>query len=446
MKITKHPRAWVVTVDMGYGHQRAVYPLRHLAYKNIITANNYRGIPLEDKSIWEKSERFYEAVSRFKRIPVIGEMVFNLYDHFQAIAPLYPKRDLSKPTLPVIEMDHMIRKGWGKHLIDKLRKRSTLPIVTSFFITALMADIHGYPGPIYCIICDADFSRSWVSEDPKKSRIQYFASNYRVVERLKLYGVPDERIFLTGFPLPKENIGNGQLVEIKKDLLNRLPNLDPQRRYIRQYHETIREQLDGAAPKRSPHKLTLMFAVGGAGAQADVAGVILRSLGTYLKRKQLEIVLVAGVREDVKQTFLKAISDLQLKQCYKRNIHIVYEATKNAYFESFNHHLRSIDVLWTKPSELCFYTALGVPLIMAPAIGSQEKFNKLWLKSLGAGITQQDPQYTNEWFFDWLESGCLAEAAMQGFLEAPRYGTYNIETILAQHPEKVKEVRTVLQY
>jgi hypothetical protein len=32
-------QAWVVAVDMGYGHQRAAYPFRDMAYDGIITAN-----------------------------------------------------------------------------------------------------------------------------------------------------------------------------------------------------------------------------------------------------------------------------------------------------------------------------------------------------------------------------------------------------------------------
>jgi len=32
--------------------------------------------------------------------------------------------------------------------------------------------------------------------------------------------------------------------------------------------------------------------------------------------------------------------------------------------------------------------------------------------------------------FEWLNSGWLAEAAMQGFLDAPKLGTYHIENIV----------------
>ena len=33
-------KAWVIAVDMGYGHQRAAYPLKDMAYGDIINANS----------------------------------------------------------------------------------------------------------------------------------------------------------------------------------------------------------------------------------------------------------------------------------------------------------------------------------------------------------------------------------------------------------------------
>jgi len=438
-------KAWVVTVDMGYGHQRATYPLKDIAEGGIITANTYQGIPQSDRDTWLRNQQVYEAISRFKQVPVIGEIAFNLFDHLQAIEAFYPRRDLSKPSLSSLQVDRMIRGGWGKHLINKLSKKK-LPLVTSFFVTALMADIHGFPGNIYCIICDADFSRSWVATNPQESRIQYFAPNARVVERLKLYGVPEERIFLTGFPLPKENLGNGKPKTIKKDLLNRFPQIDPKGRYVGQYRKTIRDHLGTFPSKRSTRPFTVMFGVGGAGAQLELAKTIVTSLRSELTEKRLRFVLVAGVRKEVREGFIEHLRFLEIENLLGGSVQIIFEKTKEAYFESFNKMLRVTDVLWTKPSELCFYTALGVPIIMAPPVGSQEKFNKLWLKTLAAGIAQQDPRFTNEWLFDWLDSGWLAEAAMQGFLEAPRYGTYNIEKIISLHPEQMKKVRTILQY
>ena len=91
-------KAWVVAVDMGYGHQRAAFALRHLAANSgVITANDYPGIPLSDKAIWEESRGLYEAISRFKKVPVIGDFVFSLLDKFQEIEPFYPKTQGGTP-------------------------------------------------------------------------------------------------------------------------------------------------------------------------------------------------------------------------------------------------------------------------------------------------------------------------------------------------------------
>jgi len=79
---------------------------------------------------------------------------------------------------------------------------------------------------------------------------------------------------------------------------------------------------------------------------------------------------------------------------------------------------------------LVFYTALGLPIIIAPPLGSQEKFNKIWLKTVGAGISQEDPRLTAEWLFDWVNSGWLAEAAMSGFLDGRQFGVHNIMDVV----------------
>ena len=47
-----------------------------------------------------------------------------------------------------------------------------------------------HPGPIYCVVYDADCSRDSVAADPRSSRIFYFAPTPRVCERLKLYECP----------------------------------------------------------------------------------------------------------------------------------------------------------------------------------------------------------------------------------------------------------------
>jgi hypothetical protein len=113
-------KAWVISVNMGYGHQRTAWPLRNLAFdRKIINANDYQGIPKKDRTIWETTRRFYEFISRFRRTPLIGKATFSIYDQLQKILSFYPKRDLSKSNFTLNQIFSLIKKGWGKHFILK---------------------------------------------------------------------------------------------------------------------------------------------------------------------------------------------------------------------------------------------------------------------------------------------------------------------------------------
>ena len=228
-------KSWLVAVSMGYGHQRTACPLKYLAFEGkIINANDYPGISKKDRKIWETMRKGYEFISRFKRIPLIGKAAFSIFDRFQKILSYYPKRDLSKPNFQLKQIFSLIKKGLGRDLIEKLAVKP-LPLITTFFTPAFMAEFHNYPGEIYCIICDADISRTWASLNPSKSKIKYLAPTSWVVSRLKLYGVKEKNIFLTGYPLPLENLGTEKLEILKYDLKHRLLNLDPNKIYFQQY-------------------------------------------------------------------------------------------------------------------------------------------------------------------------------------------------------------------
>lgn len=424
---------------MGYGHQRTTFPLRHLAPGGkIISANDYLDMPRSDYRIWKNSRIFYEFISRFKRVPLFGSFAFYLFDKTQKIPFFYPRRDLSQPNFYLRQVYSLFKKGWGKNLIDKLKKRK-IPLVTSFFIPAFMAEFFDYPGEIYCVVCDSDISRSWAPFNPQESRIKYLAPNKRVVERLKLYGVKKKNIFLSGYPLPKENIGFPDFKKgmeiLRSDLSYRLLNLDPQGNYRRQYSSLIKSYL-GELPKKGNHIFTIAFAVGGAGAQKELALEITKSLGRKIREDKIKIILIAGVRKEVKNYFLKKIEETGLKSYLNKNIEILWQKDIADYFQAFNKTLRKTDILWTKPSELSFYTALGLPIIIAPIIGSQEDFNKKWLLEIGSAIKQKNITYTEEWLFDLLDQGWFAEAAMEGFIETKKLGTFNIERKIRELKEK----------
>lgn len=412
---------------MGYGHQRTAYPLKKFAPREeVINANDYAGIPEKDRNVWESSRRFYEFISRFKRIPIIGEAAFSLFNRFQEIPGYYPRRDLSKSTVGLKNIFNLIKNGWGEHFVSKISKRK-IPLITTFFIPAFMAEFFNYPEDIYCVVCDADISRAWVSLDPAKSRIKYFAPDSWVVNRLKLYGVKEENIFLTGYPLPLENIGSEKQELLKEDLRYRILNLDPQTLYCKDYEPLIDDQI-GKLPKKPDHKLTILFSIGGAGAQSEIVIEYLKSLSDKIRRQEINIIISAGIRKWVREFLSEKIKKLGLANC--KNIEIISDSNMWDYFANFNEKLRKTDLLWTKPSELSFYSGLGIPVIVAPSIGSQEDFNRRWLLSIGSGVIQENPKYSHQWIFDYLESGRFAKAALRGFIEINNSGTYNIRKIV----------------
>ena len=438
----------LVAVDLGYGHQRAAIPLRYLDHnREMILANNYPNIPAKDLKIWLGGKKPYEIVSRAKRIPIIGDILFWSMDQMQRIKNFYPRRNLLAKSLQLKTNIRMIRKhNWGKDLIDRLNKFN-LPMVTTFFTVAYMAEEFNYQHDIYLVVCDADVSRAWAASDPMKSKIKYLAPNKRVYERLQLYGVHEDKIFFTGFPLPLENLGDERLSVLKKDIGKRLRNLDPENRYIAKYRMTITEYLGkDAVPEKSNYPLTITFAVGGAGSQRELGIRIIKSLHNQIEKEEIRMILVAGIRREVKEYFEDKVKKLGLAKALGKNIQILHEDRREKYFENFNKILRVTDILWTKPSELSFYCALGLPIIIAEPLGSQEKFNRKWLINIGSGVDAENIKYTNEWLFDWLKSGWLAEAAMQGFFEAPKYGTFNIEKIICRSLENINEPDTVLRY
>lgn len=415
----------LVAADMGYGHQRAAFPLRDLSGGEIITINNYPGIPAEEKEYWVKSLRSYERLSRWKGLPLLGDLIFAVMDAFQKIPPLYPFRDLSRPTTQQKYFYKFVTRGLGRHLIEKLSP-SGLPFVTTFFVAAYIAEYYNYPGPIYCIICDTDASRAWAPLNPRQSRAKFLVPSEKVRERFLMYGVKPENIFVTGFPLPKENIGANQEI-LLKDLSRRIAQLDPQGKYREHYEALLRGVVPGF-PATAKRLLTITFAVGGAGAQTEIGAALVRQLADQLRARQVALNLVAGSRPEVLAFFSEVLAKHNLTA--DQGVNIIFDPDKLEYFKKFDECLRDTDILWTKPSELSFYCGLGLPIIIAEPVGSQEDFNREWLLSVDAGLDSLSVRYINEWLPDLLNSGRLARAAVEGFLNVESRGAYNIAKLV----------------
>ncbi|MDA1337395.1 MAG: hypothetical protein O3C23_01380 [bacterium] len=421
-------RAWIVAVDMGYGHQRPAFALRNIAFGGkIITANDYPGIPELDRTIWNQTRRVYEFISKFKKVPVLGDIVFSLMDRVQEIKPFYPKeRPLQPAGLQLRSIYGLIEnKEWGRHLIEKLDE-DPVPMICTFPVPAFMAEHWKYRGDIYLLVTDSDAARAWVPLFVKETKIHYLAPSQLVQERLVQYGILKEKITLTGFPLPEEFISKEGFLQTKEDLRRRLVRLDQKKKYVSKYADVVRAYL-GKVPTKPDGAPIITFAVGGAGAQQSLGKRIIQYLAPLLKEEKVKLCMVAATHRDAAQGFTKVAKEQGLS---KKEVEVVFCKTKDEYFKKFTEVLRKTDILWTKPSELSFYAALGIPLLLSPPIGSQEVQNQKWLVRLGVAVLQLKVEYAHEWIADFLNQGLFAEAAMQGFVEMERNGVKNIMNVI----------------
>ena len=430
MTTERHPpRAWVVSAEMGYGHERAAHALADLA-EEILVAGSSANTDPDEARFWHRLRWSYEVLSRTRNLPLLGLALFGAVDALLRIPPFYPLRDLSHPSINNYIVDHLIHQGLGRTLLERLRTRP-LPMISTFYAPALVAD-RRYANGIYSVICDSDLNRVWVASKPRESQIRYFAPCGRAMRRLRQYGVPDERIFITGFPLPLENIGGPHMKTLKADVLARLGRLDPRGRFTKIFGSTARELL-GTRPEPASdgERVTVTFAVGGAGAQTEIGMMLAKSLKPGILNRRFRLILIAGVHRLIEKAFIEFAETIGLQEALGDGLVIACFDDKPAYFEGFNALMRETDILWTKPSELTFYSALGLPIVMAPPIGSQESKNMRWLTDKGCGVPQYNPRAALEWLLDLLEDGVFAEKAIAGFIKNRKLGVLKIEEVLA---------------
>ena len=219
---------------------------------------------------------------------------------------------------------------------------------------------------------------------------------------------------------------------LKADLLARLGRLDPRGRFCAAYGPTVADLL-GARPVPSggAGRVTVAFAVGGAGAQVEIGLRIAASLKPGIHAGRFRLILFAGVNRFVERTFREYLARIDLENALGDGVIVVREDSRGAYFDRFNALMRETDILWTKPSELSFYSALGIPIVMAPGIGAQEGKNAQWLLDKGCALEQVSPSLALEWLTDMLKEGVFAEKALNGFVRNRKLGVDKIEEVLA---------------
>lgn len=428
-----HPT--IVAVEMGYGHLRPAHALADLLGGSVLEADRPPLAGPDEQRTWARTRYWYESLTRLSQLPVVGRPLSPLLGVLTSIPPLYPARDLSNPTWPVHLVERMAARGLGRGLVDYLRATGT-PLLTTFFVPALIADRAGdLPDTtmICCVVTDSDINRVWAPMHPRTTRIRYFAPSTRVVRRLIAYGVPRERITLTGFPLPHELLGGPSLPVAKQNLLRRLARLDGDGIFRQKFGDEVERAVGPLPAADGPPRVA--FAVGGAGAQAELADRFLPSLAPVLRAGRLHLTLIAGVRREVADRFVRAADAAGVGDLVGRALEILQAPDLPGYFRAFNATLATTDALWTKPSELAFFAALGLGLVLSPPVGEHERRNARWAMEHGAALRQHQPEGAAHWLADWLADGTLAQAAWTGFRSLPKQGLYEIAATFSSTAE-----------
>jgi hypothetical protein len=419
----------VVAVDMGYGHLRAARPLARALGTEVLAPDRAPLADAEEQGAWRRVRAVYEWTSRASQVPVVGRPFRWLLDAATDIPRLHPHRDLSRPTRGVMALDRLVRRGLGRGLVARLRETGA-PLLTTFYSPAIAADRAGLDG-LWCVITDSDINRVWAPVDPAATRLRYLVPSPRAGLRLRSYGVPADRIRFTGFPLPQELLGGPHLPALRRNLAGRMVRLDPARAFRRDHPEELALFL-GPLPEEEEGRPPLVaFAVGGAGAQSELARRFLPGFRGAVEEGKLRLALVAGVRREVADRFREYLKEAGLEGRVGQGVEILEASGTEEYFDRFDALLARTDVLWTKPSELSFYAALGLPLIFAPPVGVHERYNRRWVQENGAGLRQREASFARQWIGDWLEDGTLAGAAWSGFMRLPKHGLYRILDAIA---------------
>jgi hypothetical protein len=410
----------VVALNMGYGHLRPAHALAQFMGTELLEADSPDVAGPDEMRLWARSRRLYEATTRWSGIPFLGAPLRMLVERYTHIPHLHPYRDQSRKTVAVRTLERLVKRGIGRRLVERARDTGR-PILTTFFAPALAADANGLDR-VYCVVTDSDINRAWAPPEPGNTRITYLVPSMRALRRLRAYGVPKARIHATGYPLPHELVGGEALLTLKRNLAGRLVRLDRKGSFRDSYPDEVRHFL-GDLPRSEEGAAPLVtFAVGGAGAQTEIAARFLPGLKGEIEKGRLKLALVAGARAAVRDRFRELLAKHRLEGA----VEILFEEGVLDYFRAFNALLARTDVLWTKPSEMTFFGALGLPLVLSRPVGVHEWYNRRWARESGAGLKQRDARYAAQWLKEWLEDGLLASAAWSGFTRLPKFGLYRI--------------------
>lgn len=405
--MTNKSKVLLAAAEMGYGHLRALYPFQYLPkYRLIIFGQTDNSRPFE-KALWKATRVLYETVSRIRNFPIIGWFLYSSMNKMLSIPPKNSNPRKLDKTLSFWLLELLIKMGLCRGMINENSEGQRI-IFTSFYAPVIA--LAGQKGVnCFCQICDSDLSRVWVARDSINSDVRYFAPCKKAVERLTNYGVREEMIYLTGFPLPNNLVGGfGEELAIrnfnKRKILLENPNI-----------------------LSSEFPLRIAYVVGGAGAYTDIGASIALCLKDEILKGNIVLNLVTGTKVKATRQY-QVFKEKNFSNCDSLIINSASNLTD--YFNLFSEVVSDIHILWTKPSELVFYSALGIPLIMTNPLGPQEVANREWVLGSGIGIDHRINDNTMKWLYSLLNKGILSRMANNGWEKGIRTALYAIPEII----------------
>jgi len=216
------------------------------------------------------------------------------------------------------------------------------------------------------------------------------------------YGVAHGRIIVTGFPLPVANTGGRDLDVLQSDLRARLERLSPQ----------------------SGSPLRLVFALSGAGCYLILLKTLIRELLPELRSGKLTLRIAAGDNRKAKAEIESHLAALNARDA--EGVTILYSPDLLEAFALFNRALRESDLLITKPGELVFYAALGIPQVLLPPVGKHEFKNRAYLMENSAALDLPGAESVGTCLLAQRANGAWRRAAESAYERLPKLGTFAI--------------------
>ncbi len=389
----------VTTALMGFGHLRAAHNIASFGHATVARVDREPYVGLVDKIVWDGAQNTHTHASR--EVDGKNKLLYNWFEGMMKI----PEGD-SSPSMAASRFVRAIGKlGVGRKFFTSLDSRYPT-LVHTFYLPAMLSVYRKYPGRDFLLLCDTDFHRVWVPVDPKAGNLKYMVPISKSADRLISYGVRPDEIYTTGFPLPAAYTGT-------KDLSTLITAFNARRNRLRR---------DSNVP------FTLMFPFSGAGAYFNLLAELVKSMTGSFIEGSLRLIVFCGDNEraftGTKNLFISCnLEDSEYTE-------IIFDKDIFSSFDRFNEALKSTDLIITKPSELVFYAALGIPMAFLPPIGSHEARNREYLIENGCAVDLPDISEFSRWLDENRKNEKLLSLAEEGYRSLPRMGASQIHELV----------------